>query len=115
MKVEEVLGLLKDRNYEITPFVNKIADRVITDNDTVVSYGIVKHFAEAIFAVEPRLSTKKKVESLRLLLDEAYYETRKVGIPELHVFTKDRAFANILAGHFEFKFISGIPLVKDLK
>jgi hypothetical protein len=47
-------------------------------------------------------------------MNAAIFETKKVGVSELHVFTTDDSFANILKKHFNFVNIKGHALVREL-
>ncbi len=112
--VSRILELCRDTDYDSDPFRDILSDRVIVDGGQILAYGAVKRFSEAVLVLDKSKSSRKKIEALKNLLNAAYFETRKAGISELHVFTKNDSFANILRKHFGFLKIEGTALVREL-
>jgi len=112
--VSGIQQLCKNREYDADPFTDILSDRVIVDGEKLIAYGTVKRFAEAVLVLDKSKSPRKKIESLKKLMNAAVFETRKAGIGELHVFTTDNSFAEILKKHFGFVNIKGQALVREL-
>ena len=112
--VSRILQLCSNREYDADPFRDILSDRVIVNGERLSGYGAVKRFTEAVLVLDKQGSTREKVESLKKLMNAAIFETKKVGVSELHVFTTDDSFANILKKHFNFVNIKGHALVREL-
>jgi N-acetylglutamate synthase-like GNAT family acetyltransferase len=112
--VSRILELCRDTDYESDPFRDILSDRVIIDGEKLIAYGAIKRFTEAVLVLDKSKNVRTKIKALKELLNAAYFETRKVGLTELHVFTKNDSFANILRKHFGFLKIEGTALVKEL-
>lgn len=114
---EDVGGILKlcrNREYDADPLRDILSDRVILDGERIKGYGAVKIFAEAFMVLDMSSGTREKVKALKELLNAAVFETKQSGISELHIFTTDDSFANILRKHFKFTNIKGHALVREL-
>jgi len=112
--VSRILQLCRDTDYDSEPFGHILSDRVIVDGEQLIAYGAVKQFTEAVLVLDKSVNVRTKVEALKRLLNAAYFETRKAGLTELHVFTKNDSFADILRKHFGFLKIEGTALVREL-
>lgn len=83
-----------------------IAEVIAEDEDgSMVAYGQVKLFAEAIMLIDKDASLRSKVEALKLLLLEAFRGTDQAGLQDLYCFCKDPEFATILSKHFSFEIV----------
>jgi hypothetical protein len=91
-----------------------VTQGVVEKDGTVVAYGMVKQFAEAILVLDLDESTKAKVEAIRILMEVAIMDSTKQGVEQLHVFVQDPAFAEILKKHFGFVPCTGQALVLTL-
>ncbi len=112
--VSRILELCRDTDYDSDPFRDILSDRVIVDGEKLIAYGAIKQFSEAVLVLDKSQNARTKVKALKTLLNAAYFETRKAGISELHIFTKNEQFANILRKHFGFLKIEGTALVREL-
>lgn len=112
--VSGILELCRDTDYDSDPFRDILSDRVIVDGKKLIAYGAIKRFSEAVLVLDKSKDARTKVKALKTLLNAAYFETRKAGISELHIFTKNDSFANILRKHFGFLKIEGTALVREL-
>lgn len=112
--ISEVIKLSRNRAYEIELFQDMISDRVVRKDDRIIAYGAVKRFAEANLVLDSEATKEDKLNALYNLLEQAYLETKKAGLSQLHVFTKDRKFANLLRKRHNFKRINCIALVREI-
>jgi hypothetical protein len=112
--VSNIQRLCTGKNYETDYIRDIISDRVIDDAGRILAYGAVKLFAEAVLVLDDTARFREKVEALRALMEAAIFETKKAKISELHVFTQDEKFADVLRNHFSFVDIKGTCLVREL-
>lgn len=112
--VDQVIKLSIGKNYEVDLFEDMIADRVVKKDDKIYAYGAVKNFAEAVLIVDELVSKDDKIAALKDLLEQAYLETKNAGLSQLHVFTKNRPFANFLRKRHGFRRINCIALVREI-
>jgi N-acetylglutamate synthase-like GNAT family acetyltransferase len=105
-------------NYDLEVFKNVLDDIVVVDaldHDQIVSYGALKQFIEAVVTIDQTRSKKEKLIAIKQMLDAAIDKCNEHDIPDLHMFTEDEKFAQLLINKFGFEKINGIALVKDLR
>lgn len=86
---------------------------VIEENNEVIAFGMIRLILDAIMVVENG-SKRDIVESLNLLMQCAVIDAVNLGHNEVHVFVRDRKFADILKKHFKFEEVEGISLFLKL-
>lgn len=85
---------------------NLVIDAVAEDaSGTVVAYGQVRLFAEAMFFLDKDASQRDKVQALRLLILEAIRGADLAQLEDLYCFIKDPAFATLISKHFSFEIV----------
>lgn len=85
---------------------NLVIDAVVEGSSgTVVAYGQVRLFAEAMFFLDKDASQRDKVQALRLLILEAIRGTNLAGLEDLYCFIKDPQFATLISKHFSFEIV----------
>lgn len=112
--VSRILRLCGEQKHETDCFRDIISDRVVDADGKISAYGAVKMFAEAVLVLDNSESVRNKIKALRDLMNCAIFETKKAKISELHVFTSDESFANVLKNHFEFETINAHALRRKL-
>lgn len=101
-------------DFSLPDLSNAVTFAVVEDAGEIVGFGMVKMFAEAIMILDKSKSIRVKSETMKLLLDKAETDCRTENIKQLHSFTNDPNFANLLVKHFNFKTIQNIGLQKEL-
>lgn len=85
---------------------NLVIDAVVEDSSgTIVAYGQVRLFAEAMFFLDKDASQRNKVEALKLLILEAIRGADLAGLEDLYCFIKDPQFATLISKHFSFEIV----------
>jgi hypothetical protein len=102
--------------YSLEAFKNAIADLIAEDVEgNPIAYGVLKHFAEAVLAIDHTRAKRLKVNALVGLYKACEKKCKELEIPDLHVFTEDEKYAQLLIDKFGFKKIKGVALIKDLR
>lgn len=104
-----------DQSYN-SPFQQRtvIDDAVVLKDGKVIAYGAVQLFAEAVLVMDQDAPRLDKARALKDLMHLAFLATNKQHIQQLHIYTKDDKFSNLLIEQFGFEKIVSNPLVKDL-
>jgi len=93
---------------------NTITHAVIEYNNTILGFGEVKIFAEAIMILDKSKSNRIKHETMRALMYKAIQDSKSVGVEQLHVSVKDKNFADSLIKHYDFEVCNNIILARKL-
>lgn len=102
--------------YDFDPFKKRsiIDDAVVLKDGRVIAYGMVQLFAEAVLVMDPLAGRIERTKALKDLMNLACNVTAKQGITQLHTFTNEPKFNDLLIEQFGFERITSMPLVKDL-
>jgi hypothetical protein len=103
--------------YSLPDDTAKIIDAVsVNDQGRVIGYGIVKLFPELMLFQDMEAHPKERVESLKLLMAEAFRGIEQAGLPEAYCLVKDMRFARLVAKHFGFNLVDnpGVLLTKKM-
>ena len=95
----------------------KIVDTVaVDDNDKVIAYGQVRHFAEMMLFQDMGRSNRERMEAFKLIMAEGFRGADQAGFLEVYCLCKDIRFARLIAKHFGFRLVDnpGVLLVKSL-
>ena len=107
------LVALLNENDAPTPMLKNIMSLIVVeDKGEVIAFGYLEKLVEAVFVPSKSLSTRDKVESLKLVNDVAISEARQFGIDEVISFA-DPQFADILIKHFNYAPRKGEALTLD--
>lgn len=89
---------------------------VVDDNDKVISYGQVRHFAEMMFFPDMGVSNRVRLEALKMTIAEGFRGIDKAGYNEVYMLCKDMRFARLISKHFGFTLIDnpGVLLVRKM-
>jgi hypothetical protein len=89
---------------------------VVDDNDKVISYGQVRHFAEMMFFPDMGVSSRTRLNALKLTIAEGFRGIDKAGYKEVYMMCKDVRFARLIAKHFDFTLVDnpGVLLVRKM-
>lgn len=105
-----------DGTYDLEVHSNVISDRLVFDSkENTRAFGMLKNMAEAVIVLDKTASKRTQVESLKLLFQQAIKTCKELKIADLHAFTTDERYANILISKFGFERVKGIPLILDLR
>lgn len=105
------LNVLQD--FKLDDLNHCIVDRVVYDNNILIAYGIVKHMAEAILLVNPKVPLITRAKAMRELMIVAEAHACKE-CKQLHVFVKDNKLVKTLEKQFGFKLTQDMVLSKEL-
>jgi len=97
--------------YKDNPLVDKAATASVVENDKILGLGVTRHILESVMYC--RGNKKERTVALRLLLEQAILDAKKLGSNQLYVFV-DSDFGNILIKHLGFKKAKGECLILDL-
>jgi hypothetical protein len=113
--IPQILEIYKQNpTYDLDVFHNVIKDSVVTFNEEVVAYGVLKHFAEAVMVIDHTRSKNVQVTSFKQLMDQAVKVCQDMKIQDLHVFTENLSFSDILINKFDFHKINGVGLLRRI-
>jgi hypothetical protein len=103
---QEILKL-KEKNYgnELwlpDPTKNSVIDMVVEEEGKIISFGVVKLYAEAVMVLDQSLPARQKVAILDKMLRTAVSHSKAMGIECLHIFSKREDFLAILKKHYGF-------------
>lgn len=93
---------------------NIITKGVVEKDGRVVAFGMVQALSEAIMVLDLDESTRTKIESLSLLMENAIFDSASQGFDAVHVFVQDKSFAEILKRHHKFQVCAGEALVREI-
>lgn len=113
--VENDLSEIEDiaADYENNPLPTKfVTAAVVEKGDDVIAFATLRADLEAILYISA--SERDKVESLKLLIEQARKDAKSYGYEHIYVFADNPKFASVLSKHFGFKLIKSIPLILDL-
>ena len=112
----ELNRINRQQKFDIEEIDNCIGDHIIRDGKgDMISYGIIKNFAEALILIDLDRSKKDKINALSETIKVGESVARDNKISQLHVFVKDQSLANTLVKHYGYRRINDIPLLKDIK
>lgn len=93
---------------------NSITSLVALRGDSLVAFGMVKLFAEAIMVMDLDAPLSNKVMANDLLLSQGFEDCRNNGIDQLHVTVADNYYRELLKNKYDFKPVTNPILVKEL-
>ncbi len=102
-------------NYDLEIFNEIIDDTIVEVENEVVAYGILKPFAEAVITLDHTRSKRIKLEAIQQMLWMAEKKCKEMKISNLHFFTENEQFAQLMMNKFDFQEIMGKSFVKELK
>lgn len=103
-KINEIWEKYHSQDFSVPDRKNSVIDAVIEDDDgNLVAYGQVTMFAEGMFVLDKSISRRAKIESLKLLMLEAFRGVDEAGIDRLYLIIKDPNFATLMINQFGFE------------
>lgn len=100
------------RNAEFLP---KPENTIVAGASDSNGYGFLELFAEALLILNPAITNREKISTIKDLIDKMVEVSKKRNIPEIYVFVSDDGFKNILQKHFGFEKCGGTPLVLHIR
>lgn len=73
------------------------------DDDKLVAFGGIKRIYEAVMVLEPKLSTRDKLDSMQQLMDYSLLRSAQLMIKDWHAFVLNPEFLDILKKHYSFQ------------
>lgn len=86
---------------------NGIIQGVIEKDSSIVAYGVVATFAEAVMVMNLDLSLRERYDIVHTLMDGAIMGTRTKDVVELHVTVTDPKWGKVLERQYGFKPVVG--------
>lgn len=110
---EDIVRLSALNDFPIPDFKNFLSSVVIVKDGKVIAFGYVKALVEAVFL--PDTSSKKNIaSSLRLVCDKLIEDLQGLDVSQVHLFTTNPEFAEIMRQHYNFTDIVGEGLVLEV-
>lgn len=110
---EDIVRLAAQHKFPFPDFRNMLSAVVVVKDGKVIAFAYVKALVEAVFI--PDLSSKKNiVSSLRLIYNELLGKVKEMNVEQVHLFTDNHEFADILKAHFNFEDANGEALVLEV-
>jgi len=82
---------------------NSVVDAVVeNDKGKLIGYGQVKLFAEAMLIMDLNATRREKIQTIKLLMLEAFRGADVAGIKQMYAFIQDPDFALLIKRHFGF-------------
>ena len=79
-----------------------IVTDAVVENGSIVGYGMVKLFGEALLYLNKDYSTFQQSKALRLLMKQALEHSKLLGLDQLNVGVDDDNFRKLLENHYGF-------------
>ena len=110
---EDIVRLAAQHDFPLPNLQNIFSSVVVVKDDKVIAFAYVKALVEAVFI--PDLSSKKNiVSSLRLVHDKLLEDVKQMNVEQVHLFTSNPEFAEIMKEHFGFEAAVGEALVLEV-
>ena len=95
-------------NYTSLPNLDHtIGDGVVLSRDKVIAFGMVKCYPEAIIIIDQEISLRDRVESLKILHENAIRVCRDRRFKEMNALIHNDGYGKLLAKHFNFRELPG--------
>ncbi len=98
----------------LPPRNNVYGDVVIEENDSVVAYGLIGTFAEAIMLMDRTLPLKDRIAIVSEFMTLTLTILRARGIKELHAISTDPKWSKVLTSKYGFNPRDGEALVREV-
>lgn len=96
------------------PTLTNIITKAVADQDgSIIGFGLVKVYAEAVAILDLNKSKVDRLEALEKLLAEAFRACEDLNVEQLHVYVQDLGMQRLLEQKFGFKVATGVALVKE--
>ena len=110
---DSIVELSAQHSFPLPDFKNFVSSVVIVKDGKVIAFGYTKLFVEAVFL--PDKSSKKNiVSSLKLVCGKLIEDLQETNVGQVHLFTLDPEFAEIMKRHYNFTDIEGEGLVLEV-
>lgn len=110
---DDIVELSTQHGFSLPDFQNFLSSVVIVKDGKVIAFAYVKALVEAVFLPD-RSSKKNIVSSLRLVYDKLLEDVKEMDVKQIHVFTDNLEYADILKSHFHFDDIVGKGIVLEV-
>ena len=113
-KIDKIYREHHQDSFGIPSLLHSIMAGVITENDKVIAFGMLRLIPEAIMVLDLSQSTRIKTVAVNQLLLNSEFGVANNQLGELHAFVQDPRFANLLIKRFGFTDVIGQALVKKV-
>lgn len=101
---EAVVKIYQDFYSESFPLdLSNTLNHVVADNGKIVGFGWLQVIVEANVILDQNVSDRVKFEALKQIIENGKQVAVSNNFDQLHVFTKEDKFSNILQKHLNFK------------
>lgn len=104
------------QTFGVPKLTNLIDDKVVTSPDgSIVGYGMLKMFPEAIMILDTSKSVRQRMEALNEFILHAIEVAKGNSVEQIHAFVEDEKFAHLLIERYGFNTVRSKPLVLNLE
>lgn len=104
------------QTFGVPNLTHLVDDKIVTAPDgSIVGYGLLKLFPEAIMILDTAKSLRQRMEALNEFLEHAIAIAREAGVEQIHAFVDDERFSHLLIERYGFNTVSAKPLVLNLE
>lgn len=112
-KVADIYDKHWQDRLEIPDKVGRIKELIVEDDkEEIVTYAMMKLWAEVMMIMDSSKPTRVKTQALKLLIQAAIMNARKMGLSEFHLFTSNEPYAKLLVKHFGFQDLAGLHVLR---
>lgn len=81
----------------------RVIDAIAKENDRIIGYGQVTHFAEAQLFLDPNARKREKAQATKLLMLEAIRGAESVRAQGIYAFIKNPDFSLLIQKRYDFQ------------
>ena len=111
-RVSEIYDKYYKDEFSLPNLDHTIGNGVILKDTEIIGFGMVKCYPEAIIILDKDSSLRDKVDSLKLLHDNAIRVCRNRRFSEMRCHVIDDSYGQLLTKHFNFQSMNGKLMVK---
>lgn len=115
-KVSEIYEKYWKGKLEVPDQAGRLTEAIVeNDKGEIVTYGMMKLWAEVMMIMDSSQPKRDKVEALRLLMLTAEMTASKQNLEAFHIFTNNESYAEVLQKHFQCQRMNLIVLRRRMR
>lgn len=115
-KVSEIYEKYWKGKLEVPDQAGRLVEAVVEDdNGEIITYGMMKLWAEVMMIMDSSKPKRDKVEALRTLMLTAEMTASKQNLEAFHIFTNNESYAEVLQKHFQCERMNLIVLRRRMR
>lgn len=115
-RISEIYQKYWKGKLEVPDQAGRLMEAVVEDEDgKIVTYGMMKLWAEVMMIMDSSIPKRNKVEALRILMLTAEMTASKQNLEAFHVFTNNESYAAVLQNHFQCERMNLIVLRRRMR